>query len=134
MIEVILYDDFVINYKDLKSSSLAVQLSVDCHMKITVNKKTFYDDWICPIELYFQYCEWRNKCKKMHNYCDFNYITEDNSENPILKFQYISNNSWLIDSCYKEYNEAVLISTEQVNNFFEQYEIQILNHTIKEIC
>ena len=76
MIEVILYDDFVINYKDLKSSSLAVQLSVDCHMKITVNKKTFYDDWICPIELYFQYCEWRNKCKKMHNYCDFNYITE----------------------------------------------------------
>lgn len=76
MIEVILYDDFIINYKDLKSSSLAVQLSVDCHMKITVNKKTFYDDWICPIELYFQYCEWRNKCKKMHNYCDFNYITE----------------------------------------------------------
>lgn len=61
-------------------------------------------------------------------------ITEDNSENPILKFQYISNNSWLIDSCYKEYNEASLISTEQVNNFFEQYEIQILNHTIKEIC
>ncbi len=128
MLNVILYDDFVIDYNDLKSSLLETQLSVDCHMKITINEKIFYNDWICPIEFYYQYCKWKNNCKESNDYSDFEYVTEDNGVNPILKFQYIGNNNWRIDSCYKEYDEANIFTTEQIKFFFDQYEIQLFEH------
>lgn len=61
------------------------------------------------IEFYYQYCKWKNNCKEANEYSDFEYVTEDNGVNPILKFQYIGNNNWRIDSCYKEIRRSKYI-------------------------
>ena len=76
-------------------------------MKITINDKIFYNDWICPIEFYYQYCKWKNNCKEAYEYSDFEYVTEDNGVNPILKFQYIGNNNWRIDSCIRNTKKQI---------------------------
>lgn len=130
MINVEIFDDFILKEKDLESNSLEVLLSVDCHMKITIASRIFYEDWICPIELYYHYKIWINKLQ-LNQLSEFVYITEDNSINPILAFYYIDDNKWIIDSCYKKYDEQKIFTKKEVLDFFEQFEKLLFLHVCK---
>ena len=61
----------------------------------------------------------------------FQYVTTDNSENPILSFFWSpSKKSWYIDSCLKKYIDASAFSDEDLYCFFKQFENEIETHVI----
>lgn len=127
MIKIEFLDEFIIKEKDIKNNSLETLLSIDCRLKIIVDENLYYEDWVCPLEMYYHYRIWKNKCKP-NNFIDFKYITEDNNLNPILEFTYVNKNAWKIDSCFKKYNEEKRITTEDVINFFSNYEKLLYKH------
>lgn len=85
MIKINLKGDFRIKQEDLFNYSLEKLLSIDCWMIIKINDKIFYSDWICPLEFFAQYKKWKEE-KGLNLKKSFQYVTTDNSENPILSF------------------------------------------------
>ncbi len=129
MLQVELYNDnFVLTENDLKSKSLEILLSVDCNMRIMVDGLVFYDDCVCPLELYYHYNLWKKIEQKTNLQIDFVHFTEDNDKNPILAFINNGKDMWRIDSCYKKYDERKKFTKNQILDFFAQYEKQLLKH------
>ena len=97
----------------------------DCWATIIVNDEVFFEDWICPLELYFQYLDWK---KDFDNGLirDFEYISDDNEVNPILSFKVIDN-KWVAYSALTKRTSSV-ISINEILDFFESFEVQLLKH------
>lgn len=117
MIKVILTDfNNMIKNNDLNKNNLSTLISIDCKMKIVYNNQTIYDDWVCPIELYTQIKDWNpNKISK------FEYISEDNSINPI--FSILNDDGWKFYSFNKLITE---LCQKDVINLKEEYIHQLL--------
>ena len=130
MIKINLKGDFRIKQEDLFDYSLEKLLSIDCWMIIKINDKIFYSDWICPLEFFAQYKKWKEE-KGLNLKKSFQYVTTDNSENPILSFFWSpAKKSWYIDSCLKKYIDASAFSDEDLYCFFKQFENEIETHVI----
>ena len=130
MIKINLKGDFRIKQEDLFDYSLEKLLSIDCWMIIKINDKIFYNDWICPLEFFAQYKKWK-EVKGLNLKKSFQYVTTDNSENPILSFFWSpAKKSWYIDSCLKKYIDSSAFSDEDLYCFFKQFKNEIETHVI----
>ena len=127
MIKVQLSGDFEFKEKDLKKRNYELSITTDCWATITINDELFFEDWICPLELYFQYLDWK---EDFNNGLirDFEYISDDNGENPILSFNKI-NDKWFAYSVLTQKRSGFLTINE-VLDFFESFEVQLLKHKI----
>ena len=126
--ELLFYDDnFRISKNDLIiSESIEKQLSIDCKLKIIINGRIFYDDWIYPLELYYEYLKWNESFQK-GEHTNFQYNTVDNYENPLFEFLFDEDiKQWKIDGKFKNYEEKSYFSDEEIVNFFEQF-IQLIS-------
>ena len=124
MIKVRLNGDFYFTNSDLVEKNYAKAIMTDCWMTIEIGDERCFDDWVCPLELYFQYLDWKKDYLK-GNIHDFNYISDDNAENPILSFKF-SDDNWEIFSCLYKTNQK--IETIDVLGFFDSFETQLLKH------
>lgn len=127
MIKVQLSGDFEFKEKDLKKRNYELSITTDCWATITVNDELFFEDWICPLELYFQYLDWK---EDFNNGLirDFEYISDDNGENPILSFNKI-NDKWFTYSVLTQ-KRSDFLTINEVLDFFESFEVQLLKHKI----
>lgn len=103
-------------------------LSIDCKMKIYIDKNLFFDDWICPLELYYQLKKWEMKIKdNVMN--DFNYNSMETSYNPVISFNYnIETQKWKIDGEYKLYEEVREFDIEELLLIFTDLESELRSH------
>ena len=129
MVQLELYNDaFTLESDDLIIEKYPKLFWVECKMKIVIDNQIFYDDWINPLELYFQYKNWYRKvCEK--NLTSFYYNTIDHNKNPIIAliFDY-KENRWSFDGTFKNYYEKKTFTTKEVLDLFEQFETQLLTH------
>lgn len=125
MIKVLLSGEFEFKDKDLKNRNYELSIMTDCWATITVNDEVFFEDWICPLELYFQYLDWK---KDFDNGLirDFEYISDDNGENPILSFNKIDD-KWIAFSVLTQKNSG-FITKNGILDFFKSFEVQLLKH------
>lgn len=125
MITVQLCGEFDFSHKDLSIRNYEKSITTDCWMKFHINEDLFFDDWICPLEMYYQYLDWKK------NYDNglvqsFEYTSDDNGENPILSFRQI-NNMWIAYSVLTKRNSD-FITLHDVLNFFELFSSQLMQH------
>lgn len=127
MIKVQLSGDFKFKEKDLKKRNYELSIITDCWATITINDELFFEDWICPLELYFQHLDWK---EDFNNGLirDFEYISDDNGENPILSFNKI-NDKWFAYSVLTQ-KRSDFLTINEVLDFFESFEVQLLKHKI----
>ena len=127
MIKVQLSGDFKFKEKDLKKRNYELSIITDCWATITINDELFFEDWICPLELYFQHLDWK---EDFNNGLirDFEYISDDNGENPILSFNKI-NDKWFTYSVLTQ-KRSDFLTINEVLDFFESFEVQLLKHKI----
>ena len=59
MITVQLCGEFDFSHKDLSIRNYEKSITTDCWMKFHINEDLFFDDWICPLEMYYQYLDWK---------------------------------------------------------------------------
>src|SRR5690554_2692847 len=120
MIKIELYDDdFTIFKFDLDAKTYPILNSIDCKMRIIVENKIFYDDWICPLELYYQFKLWFEDVKK-GNLKDFSHETIETDDNPIILFSFDKEVlQWTIDGTFKKYYEEKTFITIELLSLFE---------------
>ena len=128
MINVQLSGEFAFSNTDVMKRDYLKALATDCWMKISINGEVFYDDWVCPLELYFQYLRWKEHTLK-NNMQSFHYVSDDNAANPILSFCYM-NDQWAISSCLVVNHVYQGLSTEDIFNFFNSFEEQLFAHKV----
>lgn len=125
MIKVQLSGEFEFNEKDLKNRNYELSIITDCWVTIIINDEVFFDDWICPLEIYFQYLDWKEDFDN-GLIRDFEYTSDDNGVNPILCFNKI-NDKWFAYSALTQKNSDFL-TVNGVLDFFESFEVQLLKH------
>ena len=125
MIKVKLSGEFEFSNNDLVRKNYEKSIMTDCWMQIIINDDLFFDDWVCPLELYFQYLDWKKDFdnKVIRN---FEYISDDNSKNPILGF-YATGNKWKAFSALTQ-KYSQFITTNDVVEFFESFVVQLLKY------
>lgn len=125
MIKLQLIGEFVFSNKDLQKRNYSKSIMTDCWMKLVINDDLFFDDWICPLELYFQYLDWKEDYKNgvIRN---FEYISDDNGNNPILCFKEIDNR-WIAYSVLTN-RSSNYITFQDVLYFFELFTLQLMQH------
>lgn len=125
-ITVMIYEtNFTISHAALQDQSLRNLLNYDCKMRLVYDGKTLFDDWICPLELYKAMTVWKQKLLSMQ-FDKFEYISEDNSVNPIFAFEYIkSHHSWAFFSAIYDVPFVSHIRNEAILNFLFSYEQQL---------
>ena len=128
MIKLQLIGEFVFSKKDLQKRNYSKSIMTDCWMKLVINDDLFFDDWICPLELYFQYLDWKEDYKNgvMRN---FEYISDDNGNNPILSFKEIDNR-WIAYSVLTN-RSSNYITFQDVLYFFDLFTLQLMQHQEK---
>lgn len=128
MIKIKLKGNFSLREEDCFNCSTEKLLSIDCWMTIEINDKILYDDWVCPLEFYSQLKNWIKE-KGLMLKKSFNYISDDNSENPILAFVWSADKGcWIINSCLKKCTEVNTFSDIELYDFFNQFENAIYMH------
>ena len=125
MIKVQLSGEFEFKDQDLKSKNYELSIITDCWVSIVINDELFFEDWICPLELYFQYIDWK-KDYDSGLIRDFEYTSDDNGENPILSFNKIDD-KWIAYSVLTKKNSGCITKNE-ILDFFESFEFQLLKH------
>ena len=121
-------NDFKIYQKKLNSDIMLKLLSVDCKMKFFVDNNMFFNDWICPLEFYYQLRHWYNKILD-GEFIDFHYNTMESSENPIISLVFDSNNqTWKLDGTFKLYDEKKLFVLKDLGDFYHEFYEQLLKH------
>lgn len=128
MICVQLSGEFEFSHADVMKRDYYKALTTDCWMTISINEITFYDDWVCPLEFYFQYLKWKEEFLT-GNIQSFHYISDDNAINPILSFCLIDN-KWVISSCLSDNHVYQEFLTEDILNFFDSFESLLFEHKI----
>ncbi len=125
MVEVQLIGKFEIENKHLVKRNYEVSITTDCWMDTFINDEKFFSDWICPLEFFYQYLDWEKDFNNglIH---DFEYISDDNGENPIFAFKHI-NNRWLTYSALTK-KSSDFISINEILDFFKSFEEQIFKH------
>ena len=113
----------VIPKSSLNDHSLSTLLEYSCWMHIEIGGKVFYDDGICPLEMRYAYKCWLDELYS-GNMQDFIYLTEDDGHNPFLQFCY-HKEGWTIHSCFEQYYEPRLFSTQELLSFFEMFENEL---------
>ena len=128
MIKVQLSGEFQFNEKDLNTRNYALSIMTDCWITININGEVFLDDWICPLELYFQYFDWK---QDLDNGLikDFEYVSDDNGKNPILSFNKVGD-KWTTYSVLTQ-KTSEFITESDILQFFESFEMQLLKHKTK---
>lgn len=126
MLIVQLSGDFVFSDADVMNQDYIKALTTDCWMTISIMDNVLYNDWICPLELYFQYMNWKKEFLA-GNVQSFHYISDDNTVNPILSFHLIDD-QWAISSCLTDNSFRDKLSTAEVLRFFESFETQLFKH------
>ena len=128
MIKVQLSGEFQFNEKDLNTRNYALSIMTDCWITININGEVFLDDWICPLELYFQYFDWK---QDLDNGLikDFEYVSDDNGKNPILSFNKVGDKWTTYSVLTKKTSE--FITESDILQFFESFEMQLLKHKTK---
>lgn len=126
MFEVMLTEDFEFSYQDVARRDYAKSLMTDCLLKFAVNGELIYDDWICPLELYFQYLDWKKDLQN-NNICDFYYISDDSAVNPIFSF-ILFENEWIFCNRLTNKKANYKFTLFEVLEFFNLFEIQLLKH------
>ena len=125
MIKAQLNGKFEFNEKDLNTRNYELSIVTDCWITISINGEVFLDDWICPLELYFQYLDWKrdfdNGLIK-----DFEYNSDDNGENPILSFNKVGD-KWTAYSVLTQKTSG-FITENEILHFFKSFEMQLLKH------
>lgn len=127
--KVQLIGEFDFTREELMSRDYAKSIMTDCWMVIEIDEKKYFDDWICPLECYFQLTDWK-KGVLSGTIIDFHYISDDNDENPIFSFIF-SSGLWKIESIFSQYNENNLFNTDCILDFLESFEKQLLEHIKK---
>lgn len=129
MIKVQLSGEFEFLNNDLKKRNYEKSITTDCWMKIVINDELFFDDWVCPLELYFQYLDWK---KDFDNELirNFEYISDDNGENPILSFRAIGDKWVAFSELTKKTSDFITLN--DILEFFESFEVQLLRHKNKQ--
>lgn len=125
MIKMQLSGEFVFSNEDLQRKNYSKSITTDCWMKLVINDELFFNDWICPLELYFQYLDWK-KDYKNGLIRDFEYISDDNGDNPILSFNKIGD-KWIAFSALTQKNSG-FITKNEIMDFFESFEVQLLKY------
>lgn len=125
MIKMQLSGEFVFSNEDLQRKNYSKSITTDCWMKLVINDELFFNDWICPLELYFQYLDWKEDYKN-GLIRDFEYISDDNGDNPILSFNKIGD-KWIAFSALTQKNSG-FITKNGILDFFEAFEVQLLKH------
>lgn len=109
--------------KYLDSDALIDLLEFSCIMQIEIDGVMYLDEGICPLEMRYAIKNWLNKINR-GNACDFNYITEDDSKNPVLKFSF-NGARYNINSVHQIYNCNKSFSLNDLKNFCEQFELEL---------
>lgn len=125
MINIKLIGEFKFNKLDVLNRNYIKALTVDCIMSVSIDNKLVYEDWICPLELYFQLLEWNNRIISKYN-TSFHYFSDDNGVNPIFSIEFCGNNKWIFKNNLT--NNEFNISSDDVKNFYLEYRHQILLH------
>ena len=125
MIKMQLSGEFVFSNEDLQRKNYSKSITTDCWMKLVINDELFFNDWICPLELYFQYLDWKEDYKN-GLIRDFEYISDDNGDNPILSFNKIGD-KWIAFSALTQKNSG-FITKNEIMDFFESFEVQLLKY------
>lgn len=136
MIRLKLYEDlFVLDkndldiYKEPMDANLMIKLlSVDCKMKLRIDKKLYVDDWVCPLELYYQFKKWEENIY-LNRFIDFEYNSMETDNNPVFCFIYDKKaDNWKIDGRFKNYNENETFETEDLIQLILALKNQLINH------
>lgn len=129
MIKIELYEDeFILNKSDLKINKYPELNSIDCKMRITIEDKIFYDDWICPLEFYYQFKSWYVDVK-MGKLRDFAHETIETDNNPIILFTFDrEKNQCTFGGTFTEYCDVKTYTTQDILELFERFEIQLKAH------
>lgn len=125
MINIKLIGEFKFNKLDVLNRNYIKALTVDCIMSVSIDNKLVYEDWICPLELYFQLLEWNNRIISKYN-TSFHYFSDDNGVNTIFSIEFCGNNKWIFKNNLT--NNEFNISSDDVKNFYLEYKYQILLH------
>jgi hypothetical protein len=125
MLDIKLIGDFKYNKLDISNRNYIESLSIDCIMKIMVDNRIIYDDWVCPLELYFQLVKWNNSNINGH-YNSFYYISDDNGVNPIFSIELLNNKKWIFKNnlAKTEYS----LSKKNVEIFYKKYKYEMRLH------
>lgn len=126
MLRVQLIGEFKFSNEDLIKRDYKKSIMTDCWMQIIINDVLLFDDWICPLEFYFQYLIWKQNVDDGKIY-DFEYISDDNGTNPILSFRRVDN-TWSIFSCLSKEKTNCSVSTDELLELFKLFEAQLLKH------
>ncbi len=125
MIKVKLIGDFKFNKLDILNRDYIKALSVDCIMSVSIDNKPVYEDWICPLELYFQLLEWDNIIiNKCHT--SFYYFSDDNGSNPIFSIEFCDSDKWIFKNHLA--NNVCYLSDDDVKKFYLEYKYQFQLH------
>ena len=108
---------------DVNDTSLITLLEYDCIMKIAIGKNNYFEADICPLEMLNAYREWYDSIE-IGQMKDFEYITEDDGNNPVLYFKH-SEEGWTIHSCWEKYLETKKFTLEEILSFFEMYKKEL---------
>lgn len=106
-----------IPYQFLQKTDLLSLLEFCCIMEIKINDKIFFCEGICPLEFRFQFNSWFNKAFDKQS---FYYISEDDSNNPVLEFNY-SNGKWKVYSIFQKFDCGDDFLIEDIITFFNQF-------------
>lgn len=126
MVNVQLIGEFEFSKEELLSKNYAKALMTDCLMEFKLNDESLYDDWVCPLELYFQYLHWKSDLID-NKIFDFNYNSDDNGVNPIFSFK-LKEKKWIFVSGLTTPKLYYEISFIEILEFFDLFEKELLKH------